>query len=204
MNLAGQRFGRLTAIELVAGRGRPYWMCRCDCGNTKTVSTSKLRSGNTSSCGCYRTETTRRRSFKHGRYRSDLHGIWSHMKRRCHNPRDDAYHNYGGRGIAVCERWRNSFSDWLADVGERPSPLHTIERIDNNGNYEPGNVRWAPRAEQNSNTRKCVMLSLNGKRQSISAWERELAFKAGTIKARILAGWPHEVALTTPLKYKRR
>lgn len=122
------------------------------------------------------------------------------MKRRCHSETDDAYPNYGGRGIKVCDQWRNSFAAFLADMGERPSPWHTLDRIDNDGNYEPGNVRWALRADQNRNTRKNLMLTYNGKTQHLSAWAKETGLKREAIAARLRRGLSVKDALTKPVK----
>lgn len=162
LDITGQRFGRLVVIERATkADNRPCWKCRCDCGRTITVQGGSLRSGNTKSCGCFRQDTSRALLLKHGhagrdnasRLASSEYRSWTHMIGRCENPKDKDYHHYGGRGISVCPRWRHSFSAFLADVGPKPTPRHSIDRINNDGNYEPGNVQWATRSQQMRNRR---------------------------------------------------
>jgi hypothetical protein len=153
IDITGQRFGRLVVIE-DAGRtkvGRVIWFCRCDCGGRTTVEGVLLRNGNTKSCGCGQSP------FIHGHSRrgmwSPTYFSWQKMLQRCNNPNSDRYKYYGARGIIVCERWLHSFENFLADMGERP-PKRSIDRINNNGNYEPGNCRWATQSEQVRNSRR--------------------------------------------------
>lgn len=157
VNLLGQTFGRLTVIKQADARS-PHgvmWVCRCACGRESTVRGKHLRAGRTQSCGCLQSEQTSVRTQTHGRSRTRVYRIWRAMINRCHYPRYPERHLYGGRGIVVCERWRESFEAFLADMGE-PAPHLSIDRIDPDGNYEAGNCRWATAAEQARNRRVVV------------------------------------------------
>lgn len=165
-NLVGQTFTRLTVVELVRKGKRAgvatLWKCQCECGNTITVRAPHLKNGNTKSCGCLRDEVILFLSRTHGATAGRTKGekltpeytTWLNMKYRCTNPKCDKYQFYGGRGITVCERWLRSYAEFFADVGPRPSPLHSLDRINNDSNYEPDNVRWATKVEQTVNRRK--------------------------------------------------
>lgn len=164
---SGKRFGRAVVIELTMspeGRTDRHYRCRCDCGKEFVTRGNSLSSGHTKSCGCWREEvraaTARTRSLVHGhtvgREESPTHGSWAAMFDRCENPKDAAYYRYGGRGITICDRWREpngqGFANFLKDMGERPDG-RSIDRIDNDGNYEPGNCRWATHSQQMKNRR---------------------------------------------------
>jgi hypothetical protein len=164
LNLVGQRFGQLLVTEYEGAMQRPpyatLFRCRCDCGGTIVTRGPGLKAGKTRSCGCLAKNTAalngKTYSRIHGEARPNLtveYKAWIAMKDRCCNPNCKAFRNYGSRGIAVCERWLKSYPAFLADVGRRPSPQHSIDRINNDGNYEPGNVRWATKNQQNSNRR---------------------------------------------------
>lgn len=161
IDLTGRVFGRLTVTAMLPKRsnhGQVKWAVTCSCGEIRQVCGRDLRSGHTKSCGCYGLETRTKALTKHGwataANRRPEYRSWKHAKERCHNPRTKAWARYGGRGIAMCEEWRNSFEAFIAHVGPKPSPKHSIDRINNDGNYEPGNVRWATPKEQVANQRR--------------------------------------------------
>jgi len=199
----GEKYGQLTIIEEAAryrapsGEVKRRVVCLCDCGNTVVVHVGSLRSRNTISCGCSRRE----RSTTHGLHGSPTYQSWRGMCRRCTEPHYPGYHNYGGRGITVCQRWLDSLEAFVEDMGECLDGL-TIERIDNGGNYEPGNCRWASRADQSRNTRRNHQLTYNSETLCIAEWADRLDIPHWVIRYRIKSGWTVADALTTPSKHK--
>lgn len=198
MNI-GNRFGRLivTARAATTG-GHRRWQCRCDCGNSGIYRESHLLSGATRSCRCLARETTGQRVRTHGLRHTREYGIWKTMKNRCHSASVKSYAGYGGRGIRVCDRWRESFTAFYADMGPRPSPLHSIDRIDNDGPYSPENCRWATKTMQVHNSSKIRHITAYGQTLPLVEWSRRTGLNARTISARIRSGWSAERAVTTP------
>lgn len=202
-NLINQRFGRLTVISpLPAKSGRTMWLCKCDCGNQKAVTAGHLKSGHTTSCGCYNRQRTVEANTTHGWTGSRLHNIWFDMKARCGNPNCPAYKDYGGRGIKICEDWQNnfaSFRDWAMLSGYNDTL--SIDRINVNGDYSPDNCRWATRTTQNRNTRQNRIITINGESMTLSEWAELTGMQRQTIAARIdKLGWSQKDAVTKPLK----
>lgn len=160
-DLTGAKFGKLTVIERQGSNknGRALWLCECECKNKIIVASPLLLSGKTKSCGCLRAEASTCRSTKHGKKNTRIYEVWKNMKKRCYNPNTKEYKHYGGRGITICPEWRNNFKtfyEWAMSHGyneEAPRGLTTIDRIDNNGNYEPKNCRFITIAEQQRNKR---------------------------------------------------
>lgn len=189
IDISGQRFGRLVVVseapKLPRKKAGTRWHCRCDCGKKITTETGALRSGHTQSCGCYHKDQVADASSTHGMTRSPEWRAWRAMVARCTVPTNGSYPNYGGRGISVCDRWR-TFENFIADMGPRP-PGTTLDRYpNNNGNYEPGNCRWATRSQQDSNKRTTVMVTFEGKTKTYSEWARELGTHPSVIRRRWL------------------
>lgn len=195
----GDRFGRWTVIsEQFAINESSHSLCRCDCGSVRSVVCYSLTSGRSAGCGC----DLNRKSHGHNSrtYTSPTYYSWCAMKSRCTNPNTHGYHNYGGRGIAVCDRWLKSFSAFLADMGERPADADSIERINNDGNYEPGNCRWATQKEQNCNMRTNVVIEINGEKACLAEWCERTGMKSTTVGMRIKRGYDPVRAVLEPVQ----
>jgi len=196
-DLSGQRFGKLIAVRCVSTIGeKPRWLCRCDCGGENTILADSLRSGRTKSCGCIRGFAIVG-NRTHGLSATAEHGIWRRMIGRCHCPTSDHYDRYGGRGIAVCDRWRESFENFLADMGKRPSPQHSIGRKDNDGPYCPDNCEWETQTQQTRNLSRNRHLTHDGETLLLVDWAQRTGFSKSIITHRIdRLGWSVDDALT--------
>ena len=199
-DLSGKTYSRLTAVAPVgkANNGEIRWMCQCTCGATTEVSSGNLKSGCVRSCGCLRDETSAvigAATRIHGLFGTPEYQVWSNMKGRCTNPNDASYHAYGGRGVKVCARWMGSVENFYADMGARPSADHSIDRIDNDGNYMPGNCRWATRREQSNNRRSSIFITYHGLRLTVAQWARRTGISHSAINHRINRGWSVEKSL---------
>jgi hypothetical protein len=203
LNITGRVFGKLTAIAKVGTKcNRPLWVLSCECGGARLELVGNLTSGKVVNCGC---ET--RRSYKtiHGHNRktvarSRTYQSWSSMMQRCCNENNDRYPSYGGRGITVCERWKD-FNNFLADMGERP-PQKSLDRIDNDKGYRLDNCKWSTRIEQQRNKRRSRKITSNGETKSIHEWAVITGISVGTIAARLSRGWPSKNLLIPP-KFSR-
>lgn len=194
----GKTFGRLTVNRIEYRSGRAFCVCSCECGRNSVVLSSRLWNGHTVSCGCFRRELAASLSKTHGKSKTGAYSSWLAMKHRCMNPNGTDWDRYGGRGIKVCERW-NRFENFLADMGERPNGME-IDRKDNDGNYEPGNCRWATRTEQNRNSSRTHKLTVGDETLSVSEWAERTGIKARLILARLARGWTAERAATSPIQ----
>lgn len=202
----GNRYGRLVVTGYVGqktfscGVKTYYWNCVCDCGNTVVASFLNLRSGSSNSCGCLKRELCKARYTEHGMKHTAEYRAWSALRTRCTNTNLPDYARYGGRGVTFCERWK-SFQNFYADVGPRPSPLHSIDRWPNkDGNYEPGNVRWATDKEQARNTRNNRTITFAGFTFCAAEWAERLGMGVFTLYRRLNAGWSVEDALKRPVR----
>ena len=193
----GQRFGKLVAQYRSPGprHDKVYWTCLCDCGATTLVDGGALVTKNTTSCGCVRTATI----FKHGYSRHPLYHTWKGMMRRCYNPKEPNFANYGANGIRVCAQW-HSVEAFILDNEHLAKPGLSIERINNDGDYEPSNCTWASNMEQTLNRRITKNITFQGKTQCITHWAKELGIKQATLHVRIREGWSIERAFTEPVR----
>lgn len=209
LDLAGQRFGRLIAIKRVESKIYPNkkiitnWLCKCDCGKEIITRTDSLRNGRTQSCGCLHLETLLKTTKTHGMAGTRIYIIWQNMKERCYNKNAVGFSNYGGRGITVCDEWKESFEcfyNWAVLNGYSDSL--TIERIDVNGDYFPDNCKWISLKEQGFNKTNSHYLTYNGITKTIAEWADEMGMNYDTLHARIkYRGWSIEKALTTPVTH---
>lgn len=203
IDLVGQTFGRLTVICRAANDprfgDRAAWRCRCVCGRATDVVGKSLRRGLTRSCGCLHDEVAAQRQRSHGLCGTREYQAWGAAKTRCFNPRQTQFKNYGGRGITMCDEWRSSFEVFLRDMGQCPAGC-SIDRVDVNGPYAPGNCRWVPITVQANNTRANHRLTFNGETNTLSEWEQRLGFGRGVLSRRLSLGWSATKALTAPIR----
>ncbi len=210
-DLTGKPFGRLTVLSFAGWIDGDYqWNCLCECKAIVTVRGEQLRSRRTKSCGCLKKEAAAKNGHDNRRHGQSRHGerspewiAWSAMHQRCENERCRSYPDYGGRGIRICERW-SIFENFLADIGPRPSSRHSLDRFpDNDGNYEPGNCRWATTKQQSRNKRVSRLLTHNGQTKCLADWADALGFTQSLLAARFRYGWSVERAFSTPMRAKR-
>ena len=211
-DLTGQRFGRLLVTEFAgmlqkAKWKKAHWVCVCDCGKTITAHGAVLMNGNTSSCGCFKRESIRTRMITHGQtcghLRSTEFRIWEAMKARCFNQDHEKWNLYGGRGITVCERWLK-FENFFEDMGNRPSIKHSIDRFPNNdGNYEPGNCRWATQTQQCRNQRSNRIIEIDGESYCLAEWAEILGVTYNTLWHRISRNGSAEKVISTLAAFRR-
>lgn len=195
MNLSHMTFGHWEVLG-IGGRLPPKtitWSCRCECGVIKDVRQDSLRQGKSISCGCLKTT--------HGMSKSHEYFCWKGMRQRCQNSKDPNFHNYGGRGISVSSEW-DTFTNFLRDMGASPSAVHELERMDNHGNYEHGNVKWATRGEQNINKRTNLRIWHNGTCMTASEWIRRTGISKSAFYQRLGHGWSISRTIETPWKQR--
>lgn len=195
----GLKSGRLTAIKRNGFKGEQLaWLCKCDCGNTVTISGYEFGSGGTLSCGCLQKERTAESLRTHGMSSSREYRSWLAMRQRCTNDKRDNWMHYGGKGITICQEWMDSFENFYSSMGPIPSDRHSIERNDTTGNYEPGNCRWATPTEQMRNTTKTKKLSWDGKIVSIAELSEITGIPYTLLQGRLASGWSVDDAVNRP------
>jgi len=225
----GEKFGRLKIIDEYKADGSNYRtvVCVCDCGNTKKLSKYKVTSGETKSCGCLAKESAREALAKtrkdmvlssesrsrmggsgrfkpvHGMRNTSIYAVWSSMISRCKLPSCPSHKSHGGRGIKVCSRW-GKFENFYLDMGDKPAPNYSIDRIDNDGDYTPENCRWATAKEQQNNKRNSVFFEFNGKSMTIAQWSDSTGIRSDTLAKRIKNGWPLDKAFTLPVRKQNK
>lgn len=201
INLTGQKFDKLTVLEKFGSDNHRHalWRCVCECGNEKIVRGTHLKNEKIRSCGCL----LKNKKYKHGMSRTRIYKVWEHIKFRCYNKKSCNYKNYGGRGIEICDEWKNdfySFHNWAIKNGYRDDL--TIDRINNNGNYEPSNCRWITPKEQANNRRSNTYINYNKETHTLTQWAEKLNMKPTTLLARLKKGWSIEKTLSTPIRKK--
>lgn len=186
IDVIGKKFNHLTVLQDVGRHKRDRKiLCLCDCGKKHTAVKSAVTRGGTKSCGCNLFKYEHKIMVsKHPYYK-----VWIGLRARCYNVTDKNYEDYGGRGIIVCDRWLNSFMNFVKDMGIKPSKKHSVEREDNDDNYTPANCKWGLPIEQQNNKRSNIKITYKGKTQNLSQWSREIGINRETLKSRLRKGW---------------
>ncbi len=207
IDISGQKYGRYTVIKRDGSNksGNATWLCQCDCGVYKVVAAGALRSGETKSCGCWIRDVTSERSITHGNSKTRLYKIWIGMKSRCYNPKTNNYKDYGGRGIYICDLWKDyfeSFMEWSLAHGYQSN--YSIDRINNDGPYAPNNCQWITKFDQQSNKRSNRLIEIDGIVNTVAEWGRVYGIDPQAIWGRINRGWDDSLAVTTPSDKRRK
>lgn len=202
-NLLGDCFDRLIVIGYAGSeKGFQRWWCLCVCGKIKKVRASCLLKGNTQSCGCLSLETSKKMFIQHGMYNTKIYRTWCDIRRRCYDPKNSRYHNYGGRGIKVCERWLENFENFYEDMGDKPGPEYSIDRIDVNGDYCKENCKWSTDKEQANNKTNNRYLIFNSEKLTITEFSKRINISQNTIRKYLSLGWTTEEISTKKRKNK--
>ncbi len=204
IEMVGKRFGRLIVVRrdfTIRKRPDAFWMCKCDCGTVKAINGCRLRDGSTISCRCYIRAKLLEIRTTHGKRSNPMYSVWKAMIRRCSNSDDPSYKNYGGRGIQVCESWKN-VETFFADMGTRPEGM-TLERVDVDAGYSPENCVWASRSQQGRNRRNNRIVNVFGVRKIMSDWAREMNISVGVLRYRIESGWTISADLSMESPFRR-
>ena len=203
-DLTGKRFGQWYVLGYSSQKDDRHrkWLCRCDCGTVRSVRHENLLDGRSTSCGCLMKGS--KLVPRHGMHKTPEYKAWMAMNERCANPKHKYYEYYGGRGIVVCELWRDSFQVFYDDMGPRPSTKHSLDRIDNAAGYSPNNCRWATKSEQQNNMRSNRAITYEGITLNLSQWARRMGISNDCLCRRLNSGWAIEDALTRPVRENRR
>lgn len=203
-DITGSKFGQLIVLGPIGRKkGGIVWLCCCECGKEARISGELLRSGRTKSCGCLQKSVASKRLKTHGMSHTKLFVVWGSIIKRCENQASRSFPDYGGRGIKICDEWRYdflAFHNYVVQLPNYGENGYTLDRIDNNGNYEPGNLRWSTQKEQCRNTRKNILLTHDGKTQCVAAWAEELGVSVNVLHHRLYAGWSTEETLSAPVR----
>lgn len=204
-DLTGRVFGRLTVVRLseCSTKKQRLWECNCECGNVTHSNHYNLLKDKATSCGCKRKDSLVSRNSTHGGARTLAYSSWRAAKRRCCDPKDVSYKNYGERGITMCDRWLKSFACFLADMGERGED-QSLERVNPDGNYEPANCMWIDKKDEQLNKRTSVFIEHEGETLNLSVWAKRFGIDRGLLRQRLKAGMTFEQAVNKPVKKRKK